>query len=135
MAEPNAEDVPLRLVGESVDAICVDHMVRLRFSSGATVGLECAFTFGATMDGRTVIDPDGDKAALAPLLRLHTVTATKAFVDGSVLTIKFADGAHLAAGPDPVFESWQYTGPETPPKNRIIIMPGGDPAIWFREAE
>lgn len=134
MAEVSVEDVPLRLVGETVDAIWVDHMIRLLFSSGATVGLECPFTFGASVDSCKVLDPDGDKAALAPVLRLHTVTATKACVSGSVLTIEFADGAYLSAGPDPAFESWHYTGPETPP-NRIIIMPGGDPAIWLQEAQ
>lgn len=125
----SVEDVPLRLVGESVDAIWVDHTVRLLFASAATVGLECAFTFGATMGSRTVIDPDGDKAALAPLLRLHTVTVTGARAEGSTLTVESADGSSLSAGAHPAFESWHYTGPETPP-NRIIIMPGSDSAIW-----
>ncbi|WP_288467097.1 DUF6188 family protein [uncultured Curtobacterium sp.] len=128
MAGLSVEDVPLRLVGESVDAIWVDHTVRLLFSRAATVGLECAFTFGATMGSRTVIDPDGDKAALAPLLRLHTVTVTGARAEGSTLTVESADGSSLSAGPAPAFESWHYTGPETPP-NRII-MPGSDSAIW-----
>jgi len=134
MAEVSVEEVPLRLVGESVDAIWIDHMIKLVFSSGATVGLECAFTFGATADRHTIIDPDGDKAEIAPLLRLHSATATKARATGSILTIDFADGSYLSAGPDPAFESWHYTGPETPP-NRIIIMPGGEPAIWLHGAE
>ncbi|MDK8173689.1 hypothetical protein HUN59_11485 [Curtobacterium sp. Csp2] len=134
MAEVSVEEVPLCLVGETVDAIWIDHMIRLLFSSGATVGLECAFSFGATVDSRTIIDPDGDKAALAPILRLHTVAATKAAASGSTLNIEFADGSYLSAGPDPAFESWHYTGPETPP-NRIIITPGGAPAIWLHDQD
>lgn len=130
MVEIASEDVPLLLVGETLDAILIDHMITLRFSNGATVGLECAFSLGAKPETATTIAPEGEKATLVPVLRLHTLQATKARVTGSVLTIGFSDGSRLTAGPDPNFESWHYTGPETPP-TRIIIMPGGGPAIWL----
>lgn len=128
------EDVPLLLVGETVDAIWVDYSLRLLLSNGATVILECPFSLGVSPDTATMIDPEGDKAGLVPALRLHTLLVTEAHAAGSTLTMTFSDGSRLTAGPHPEFESWHYNGPETPP-TRIIIMPGGGPAIWLHRPD
>lgn len=128
------EDVPLLLVGETVDAIWVDYLLRLLLSNGATVILECPFSLGRSPDATTMIDPEGDKSELVPALRLHTLEVTAAHATGSTLTMTFSDDSRLTAGPHPEFESWHYIGPETPP-TRIIIMPGGGPAIWLHHPE
>ncbi|MCL9665437.1 DUF6188 family protein [Curtobacterium albidum] len=134
MNELAVEDVPLLLVGETVDAVWVDYALRLLFSNGATVILECPFSLGRSPDAATMIDPEGDKSGLVPALRLHTLEVTAAHATGSTLTMTFADGSRLTAGPHPEFESWHYIGPETSP-TRIIIMPGGGPAIWLHHPE
>lgn len=128
------EDVPLLLVGETVDAIWVDYSLRLLLSNGATVILECPFSLGVSPDTATMIDPEGDKAGLVPALRLHTLVVTAAHATGSTLMMTFSDGSRLTAGPHPELESWHYIGPETPP-TRIIIMPGGGSAIWLHRPE
>ncbi len=127
---PTLEDVPLLLVGETVDAVWVDHALRLLFSNGARVVLECPFSLGRSPDTATMIDPEGDKSGLVPALRLHTLEVTAAHATGSTLTMAFSDGSRLTAGPHPEFESWHYSGPETPP-TMIVMMPGGGPAIWL----
>ncbi|KTR42110.1 hypothetical protein NS263_02725 [Curtobacterium oceanosedimentum] len=124
MSELAIEDVPLLLVGGTVDAIWVDYSLRVLLSNGATIILECPFSLGVSPDTATMIDPEGDKAGLVPALRLHTLVVTEAHAAGSTLTMTFSDGSRLTAGPHPEFESWHYNGPETPP-TRIIIMPGG----------
>lgn len=134
MSELAIQDVPLLLVGETVDAIWVDHALRLLFSNGARVILECPFTLGRSPDTATVIDPEGDKSGLVPALSLHTLEVTAAHATGSTLTVAFSDGSRLTAGPHPEFESWHYVGPETPP-TRIIVVPGGGPAIWLHHPE
>lgn len=134
MSELAIEDVPLLLVGETIDAIWVDYSLRLLLSNGATVILECPFSLGGSPDTATMIDPEGDKSGLVPALRLHTLVVTEAHATGSTLSMTFSDGSRLTAGPHPEFESWHYIGPETPP-TRIIIMPGGGPAIWLHHPE
>ncbi|QKS14242.1 hypothetical protein HUN58_16700 [Curtobacterium sp. Csp1] len=62
MNELVVEDVPLLLVGETVDTIWVDHALRLLLSNGATVILECPFSLGRSPDAATMIDPEGDKS-------------------------------------------------------------------------
>lgn len=134
MNELAVEDVPLLLVGETVDAVWVDYALRLLFSNGARVILECPFSIGRTPDTAATIDPEGDKSGLVPALRLHTLEVTAAHATGSTLTMTFSDGSQLVAGPHPEFESWHYSGPETPP-TMIIMMPGGGPAIWLHHEE
>lgn len=134
MNELTVEDVPLLLVGETVDAIWVDYALRLLFSNGATVILECPFSLGRSPDAATMIDPEGDKLALVPALRLHTLEVTAAHATGSTLTMTFSDGSRLIAEPHPEFESWHYFGPESPP-TMIVMMPGGGPAIWLHHEE
>ncbi|PZF59608.1 hypothetical protein DEJ23_00775 [Curtobacterium sp. MCSS17_008] len=134
MNELAVEDVPLLLVGETVDAVWVDYALRLLFSNGARVILECLFSLGRSPDTATTIDPEGDKSGLVPALRLHTLEVTAARVTGSTLTMTFSDGSRLVAGPHPEFESWHYFGPETPP-TIIVMMPGGGAAIWLHHEE
>lgn len=123
------ESVPLLLAGETVDAIWLDHTVQLRFSNGALVVLARPFSLRSASEAITIA-PDGDKSNLVPALRLHTLEVIEAQVTGSTLTMTFSDESRLIAGPHPDFESWHYAGPETPP-TMIIIMPGGNPAIWL----
>ncbi len=134
MNELVVEDVPLLLVGETVDTIWVDHALRLLLSNGATVILECPFSLGRSPDAATMVDPEGDKSGLVPALRLHTLEVTAARATGSTLTMTFSDGSRLTAGPHPEFESWHYVGPETPP-TMIVMMPGGGPAIWLHHEQ
>jgi Family of unknown function (DUF6188) len=124
MAELTANDVHLALVGETVDLIWVDFRLTLAFSNRSMVSFETTFGIRDT-DGVTVsVDPE-DKDSLLPALHLHTQNVTGARIDESALEIAFSSGTTLRAEPDDDYESWHYSGPETPPV-RATALGGGN---------
>ncbi|MBT1545413.1 DUF6188 family protein [Curtobacterium aurantiacum] len=124
MAELTADDVHLALVGETVDLIWIDFRLTLAFSNRSMVSFETTFAIRDT-DGVTVsVDPE-DKDSLLPALHLHTQNVTGARIDESALEITFSSGTTLRAEPDDDYESWHYSGPETPPV-RATALGGGN---------
>lgn len=124
MAELTANDVHLALVGETVDLIWVDFRLTLAFSNRSMVSFETTFAIRDT-DGVTVsVDPE-DKDSLLPALHLHTQNVTGVRIDESALEITFSSGTTLRAEPDDDYESWHYSGPETPPV-RATALGGGN---------
>jgi hypothetical protein len=124
MAELTANDVHLALVGETVDLIWVDFRLTLAFSNRSMVSFETTFAI-RDPDGVTVsVDPE-DKDSLLPALHLHTQNVTGARIDESALEITFSSGTTLRAEPDDDYESWHYSGPETPPV-RVTALGGGN---------
>lgn len=122
-----AADVPLDLVGGTLDAITVSHQLDLRFSTGTAVTIETPFTLTSPVGTATLHDPD-DPASLAAPLRLLHDTVRCARVDHDVLTVGFDGGTDLTVGPDPEFESWHH---HTAAGSRMIGLPGGGVAIWL----
>lgn len=124
MAELTANDFHLALVGETVDLIWIDFRLTLAFSNRSMVSFETTFAIRDT-DGVTVsVDPE-DKDSLLPALHLHTQNVTGARIDESALEITFSSGTTLRAEPDDDYESWHYSGPETPPV-RATALGGGN---------
>jgi hypothetical protein len=129
MTEPEvtATDVPLDLVGATLDAITISHQLDLRFSSGTSVSIETSFTLTLPDGTATVHDPEEHDSLVAPLRMLHD-TVGHARVDLDVLTIGFDDGTVLTVGPHPDFESWHH---HTTAGSRMIGLPGGGVSIWL----
>ena len=122
MSIATVADVELQLTGEMVEFIGIGADITLRFSNDCVVRLGSDFSMTNAHGQTTVIDPEGDKALF--------VSVETARIDGSFHIIEFICGAVLEAGPDEDYESWSYTGPEQPP-TRVIVMPGGELAIWL----
>jgi len=125
--EVTAADVPLDLVGATLDAITVSLQLNLRFSSGTSVSIETLFTLKAPDGTATVLDPEDPASLAAPLRMLHD-TVDHARVDHDVLTIGFDGGTVLTVDPHPDFESWHH---HTTAGSRMIGLPGGGVAIWL----
>jgi hypothetical protein len=125
--EVTAADVPLDLVGATLDAITVSHQLDLRFSTGAAVTIETPFTLTSPGSTATLHDPDDPTSLAAPLRLLHD-TVRHARVDHDVLTIGFDGGTVLTVGPHPDYESWHH---HTAAGTRMIGLPGGGVAIWL----
>jgi hypothetical protein len=82
-----------------------------------------------TPEGATTeLEPEGDPAALAPLLRLARlgVTRTDCFKDGR-LHLEFTDGTLLTVPSDPDYEPWEIAEPTGA---KIVSTPGGELAVW-----
>jgi hypothetical protein len=129
MTEPEvtAADVPLDLVGATLDAITVSHQLDLRFSSGTSVSIETPFTLRSPDGTATVHDPE-DHASLAAPLRLLHDTVRQASVNHDVLMIGFVGGTVLTVGTHPDYESWHH---HTTAGSLMIGLPGGGVAIWL----
>ncbi|PZE80245.1 DUF6188 family protein [Curtobacterium sp. MCBD17_032] len=122
-----AADVPLDLVGATLDAITISHQLDLRFSTGTSVSIETPFTLTLADGSVTVHDPE-DHDSLGGALRLLHDTVDRARVDSDVLVIGFVGGTFLTVGTDPEYESWHV---HTAAGSRLIGLPGGGVAIWL----
>jgi hypothetical protein len=98
----------------TLDFIGVDFRLELRFTDSSSVQLESAFTVTDRSGGSVVVDPER-KDSLLPILRLFDTELVRRSVEGETLTLVFADGANLVAGPDAEFESWHVSGPKGRP--------------------
>lgn len=98
----------------ALDFIGVDFRLDLRFTDGSSVQLESAFTITDRSGGSVVVDPER-KDSLLPILRLFGTELDRRSVEGDTLTLFFADGATLVAGPDCEFEAWHVSGPKGRP--------------------
>ncbi|WP_412873066.1 DUF6188 family protein [Curtobacterium flaccumfaciens] len=115
----------------SLDFIGVDFRLELRFTDGSGVQLESAFTVTDRSGGSVVVDPER-KDSLLPILRLFGTELVRRSVEGDTLTLVFAEGATLVAGPDAEFESWHVSEPKgrpvrvDPPTGRTSTGTEGD---------
>ncbi|MBF4606855.1 DUF6188 family protein [Curtobacterium sp. VKM Ac-1393] len=98
----------------TLDFIGVDFLLDLRFTDGVSVQLESAFTVTDRSRGSVIVDPER-KDSLLPVLRLFGTQLVRRSVEGYTLTLVFADGETLVAGPDGEFESWHVSGPKGRP--------------------
>jgi hypothetical protein len=136
MANADAEDVDLPIVGLSVSMVSVSRFVpflRVQFEppDGATAGNHIEFTL--TIEGpmtlvtrsgdRTIVPELGPDPAYLDLLSM-TVERATAFQDGS-LAIAF-DGGQLNVPPHE-YEPWQLHGDDG---TLIVSVAGGGLAIW-----
>jgi hypothetical protein len=112
-SEPGRAAVPVPVAG-ALDFIGVDFRLELRFTDSSSVQLESAFTVTDRSGGSVVVDPER-KDSLLPILRLFDTELVRRSVEGETLTLVFADGANLVAGPDAEFESWHVSGPKGRP--------------------
>lgn len=82
-----------------------------------------------------VVDPER-KDSLLPILRLFGTEIDRRSVEGATLTLVFADGETLVAGPDGEFESWHGSGSKghpvrvDPPEGST--SPGAEEALRVR---
>lgn len=119
----------------ALDFIGVDFQLELGFGNGYSVQLESECTVTGRSGGSVVVDPER-KDSLLPILRLFGTELVGRSVEGDTLTLVFADGATLVAGPDAEFESWHVSGPKgrlvrvDPPEGRT--SPGTEEALRMR---
>ncbi|ROS46401.1 hypothetical protein EDF53_1225 [Curtobacterium sp. PhB78] len=119
----------------ALDFIGVHLRLDLRFTDGSSVQLESAFTITDRSGGSVVVDPER-KDSLLPVLRLFGRELDRRSVEGDTLTLFFADGATLVAGPDGEFESWHVSGPRGRPVRVNPLegstSPGAEEALRMR---
>ncbi|MCA5923483.1 DUF6188 family protein [Curtobacterium oceanosedimentum] len=119
----------------TLDFIGVDFRLDLRFTDGASVQLESAFTITDRSRGSVVVDPER-KDSLLPILQLFGRELDRRSVEGDTLTLFFADGVTLVAGPDAGFESWHFSGPKGRPVRVDPLegstSPGAEEALRVR---
>lgn len=97
-------------VDGALDCIGVDFRLDLHFSDGTSAQLEAPFTITSRAGVTDVVDPER-KESLLPVLRLFGAALVRRSVDGETLTLVFAGGDTLVAGPDAGNESWHLCGP------------------------
>jgi hypothetical protein len=102
--------VQLHVAGDTVDAITVDTAVTVRFSSGATLRFETAFSLTETDGTHTFMEP-GDPPSLLPLLALHTTVVERGTVTGARIAICFASGELLEGWSHRDRPSWHWSEP------------------------
>lgn len=133
-SEPGRAAVPVPVAG-TLDCIGVDFRLDLRFTEGTSVQLEAAFTATDRSGRSVVVDPER-KDSLLPILRLFGTELVGRSVEGDTLTLVFADGATLVAGPDAGFESWHVSGPKGRPVRVDPLegstSPGAEEALRVR---
>ncbi|ROQ06101.1 hypothetical protein EDF42_1451 [Curtobacterium sp. PhB172] len=112
-SEPGRAAVPVPVAG-ALDFIGVDFRLDLRLTDGSSVQLESAFIITDRSGGSVVVDPERKDSLLA-ILRLFGTDLDRRSVEGDTLTLFFADGATLVAGPDGESESWHVSGPKGRP--------------------
>lgn len=108
------EAIPAVIPADTLDFIGVDFRLELRFTDGSGVQLESAFTVTDRSGGSVVVDPER-KDSLLPILRLFGTELVRRSVEGDTLTLVFAEGATLVAGPDAEFESRHVSEPKGRP--------------------
>lgn len=119
----------------TLDFIGVDFRLELRFTDSSSVQLESAFTATDRSGRSVVVDPER-KDSLLPILRLFGTELVGRSVEGDTLTLVFADGATLVAGPDAEFEYWHVSGPKGHPirvnPREGTTSPGTEEALRVR---
>jgi len=108
------EAIPAVIPADTLDFIGVDFRVDLGFTDGSSVQLESPFTVTDRSGDSVVVDPER-KDTLLPMLRLFGTELVRRSVEGDTLTLVFAEGATLVAGPDAEFESWHVSEPKGRP--------------------
>ncbi|WIB34895.1 DUF6188 family protein [Curtobacterium sp. MCJR17_043] len=122
----NTTSVPiqLHLAGDTVDAVTIDTAVTVRFSSGATLRFETAFSLTETDGTHTFMEP-GDPPSLLPLLALHTTVVERGTVTGARIAVRFASGALLEGWSHRDRPSWHWSEPGRA-RLDIDVLTGGE---------
>jgi hypothetical protein len=127
------------LDGWRVDCCCIDQDVRLLFlypppevAELDTYELTLRTPFTVDDGGRRyLLDPQGPRERLGPLLTVYDRVVETASVDADgALTLTFIDGGILLTEPDLALEAWELVGPR---ENRVVCLPRGDGVVWFRD--
>lgn len=116
--------VRLHVVGDTVDAVMIDTAVTVRFSSGATLRFETAFSLTETDGTHTFMEP-GDPPSLLPLLALHTKVVERGTVTGARIAVRFASGALLEGWSHRDRPSWHWSEPGRA-RLDIDVLTGGE---------
>jgi len=116
--------IQLHVAGDTVDAVSVDTAVTVRFSSGATLRFETAFSLTETDGTHTFMDP-GDPPSLLPLLALHTKVVERGTVTGARIALRFASGEVLEGWSHRDRPSWHWSEPGRA-RLDIDVLTGGE---------
>jgi hypothetical protein len=116
--------VQLHVAGDTVDAIAIDTAVTVRFSSGATLRFETAFSLTETDGTHTFMEP-GDPPSLLPLLALHTKVVEGGSVTGARIAVRFATGELLEGWSHRDRPSWHWSEPGRA-RLDIDVLTGGE---------
>lgn len=112
--------------------IRLDFQITLLFESGMVISLGTVFSFRADGGRMSIIDPEGDRAQIVPVLYLQAQTLSSVKVSDGHLVIEFTNGSMILSAPHPDYEAWEYFAPEQDPE-RVISLPGGELAIWAKQ--
>jgi hypothetical protein len=116
--------VQLHVAGDTVDAVAIDTAVTVRFSSGATLRFDTAFSLTETDGTHTFMEP-GDPPSLLPLLALHTKVVERGTVTGARIAIRFATGELLEGWSHRDRPSWHWSEPGRA-RLDIDVLTGGE---------
>lgn len=122
-------EINLKLDGTEVSQLVFDFQITIFFSDSSSVGLECPFSISRVDGTDVLIDPEGPKSTLVPVLELHTLQVRNGVAIAGALILNFENGATLRCEPSEYYEAWSYSGPRKDPE-RIVSTPGGELGVW-----
>jgi hypothetical protein len=92
--------------------------------------LETPFSYRGPDGTALLIDPEGPRRALGPVLGIFGLNVHRALAyNFGVLDLRFADGSSLTAEPDGQYEAWEFHS-----DNGILVVPhagNGELMVWL----
>lgn len=110
-----------------ISQICFGNTVRLRFDDETRLDIESPFNVESDV-GVVVVDPEGDPAAMSPVLPFLQQRVARATVqEPATLTLTTNQGLQLRVPADEQYEAWQITALNG---ETLFASPGDGGVAW-----